>query len=253
MSLSGPLRLTALATLPEIRPGDDLADLIAAAAQRESFVWRKGMVLVAAQKIISKAEGALVDLRAITPSPRAVSFADEHDKDARVVELVLQQSKRIVRMERGVIIAETRHGFICANAGVDHSNVPGDEQATVLPTDPDRSAAALREELREKIGIDLAVVISDTFGRPWRRGQVNVALGVAGFNALEDARGKTDRQERPLVATEPATADEIAAAAGLLMAKDSGCAVVLVEGLRLKPAEGSARELIREPEQDLFR
>ncbi len=253
MNAPGSLRLTALATLPEIRPGDDLADLIAAAAQRESFVFRKGMVLVAAQKIISKAEGALVDLRTMTPSSRAVSYAGEYDKDARLVELVLEQSKRIVRMERGLIIAETHHGFVCANAGVDRSNVLGDEHATVLPADPDRSAAALREELRVKTGIDLALVISDTFGRPWRRGQVNVALGVAGFHPLEDARGKSDRQGRPLVATEPATADEIAAAAGLLMAKDSGCAVVLIEGLRLESAEGSARELMRGPEHDLFR
>ena len=253
MSSSDALRLTALATLPEIRPGDDLAGLIAEASQREGFAWREGMVLVVAQKIISKAEGAVVDLRTITPSPRALSFAEEHDKDPRLVELVLNQSKRIVRMERGLIIAETLHGFVCANAGVDRSNVPGDDYATVLPTDPDRSAATLRKGLCESLGIDLAVVISDTFGRPWRRGQVNVALGVAGFNPLEDARGKSDRQGRPLVATEPATADEIAAAAGLLMAKDVGRPVVLVEGLQLEPAEGNARELIRESEQDLFR
>ncbi len=253
MSSSDALRLTALAGLPEIRPGDDLARLIPEAARREGVAPSQGTVLVAAQKIISKAEGAIVDLRTITPSPRALSFADEHDKDPRLVELVLNQSKRIVRMEHGVIIAETRHGFICANAGVDRSNVPGDDYATVLPTDPDRSAATLRKGLRESLGIDLAVVISDTFGRPWRRGQVNVALGVAGFNPLEDARGKSDRQGQPLVATEPATADEIAAAAGLLMTKDSGRAVVLVEGLHLESAQGSAQDLIRDPEQDLFR
>ena len=156
-------------------------------------------------------------------------------------------------MERGLIIAETRHGFICANAGVDRSNVPGDDHATVLPLDPDASAAKLRQRLRASLGIDLAVVISDTFGRPWRRGQVNVALGVAGFGPLADARGKFDRQGRPLVATEPATADEIAAAAGLLMTKDSGRAVVFVEGLRLPAGDGTAQDLLRDPEQDLFR
>ncbi len=248
-----PLRLTALAGLPEIHPGDDLPGLIAKAARRESLVWREGMVLVTAQKIVSKAEGAIVDLRTITPSPRAVSFAEDHDKDPRLVELVLRQSKRIVRMERGILIVETHHGFICANAGVDRSNVPGDDHAAVLPQDPDRSAANLREGLRERLGIDLAVVVSDTFGRPWRRGQVNVALGVAGFGALQDARGGRDRQGRPLAATEPATADEIAAAAGLLMTKAAGRPVVLVEGLRLEPAEGTAQTLLRDPEQDLFR
>ena len=253
MNPAAALRLTALAGLPEIRPGDDLARLIAEAARREGVAPSQGTVLVAAQKIISKAEGSIVDLRTITPSPRALSFAEEYDKDPRLVEVVLGQSKRIVRMERGVIIAETRHGFICANAAVDRSNVPGDDHATLLPADPDRSAAILREGLRESLGMDLAVVISDTFGRPWRRGQVNVALGVAGFNPLEDVRGKSDRQGRPLVATEPATADELAAAAGLLMTKDAGHAVVFIEGLRLAPAAGNARQLIRDPEQDLFR
>ena len=192
-----PLRLTALAGLPEIHPGDDLPGLIAKAARRESLVWRKGMVLVAAQKIISKAEGAVVDLRTITPSPRAVSFAEEHDKDPRLVELVLRQSKRIVRMERGILIVETHHGFICANAGVDRSNVPGDDHATVLPTDPDRSAAALRKGLRERLGIDLAVVVSDTFGRPWRRGKSTLRWAWRGSNPSRMHLGKlTARADR---------------------------------------------------------
>ena len=253
MSSAGPVRLTALTSLPEIHPGDDLAHLIAEAVRREGLAPCRGTVLVAAQKIVSKAEGAIVDLGTITPSPRAVSFAQDHDKDPRLVELVLRQSKRIVRMERGILIVETHHGFICANAGVDRSNVPGDDHAAVLPQDPDRSAANLREGLRERLGIDLAVVVSDTFGRPWRRGQVNVALGVAGFDALKDARGGRDRQGRPLTATVPATADEIAAAAGLLMTKDAGRPLVFVEGLRLEPAEGTAQDLLREPQQDLFR
>ena len=247
------LLLTALSTLPEIRPGDDLAFLIAEAARRERLPLRQGTVLVAAQKIVSKAEGAVVDLRTVTPSPRARSFAGEHGKDPRLVELVLRQSKRIVRMERGLIIAETRHGFVCANAGVDHTNVPGDNHVTLLPPSPDRSAARLREGLRKRIGVEAAVVVSDTFGRPWRRGQVNVALGVAGFRALEDASGASDREGRRLAATEPATADEIAAAAGLLMAKDAGHPIVFVEGLQLEPAEGTGQELIRPPAQDLFR
>lgn len=253
MSLSRELKLTSLTTLPEVRPEDRLATLIVEACERENFAWSNGIVVVIAQKIVSKAEGAIVDLRTLRPSARAESYARDHDKDARLVELVLQQSKRIVRMERGLIISETHHGFICANAGVDRSNVPGDHHATVLPKDPDASARAIRKGLRDHTGLDIGVVISDTFGRPWRVGLVNVAIGVAGFQPVEDLRGQTDRQGRPLHATSPAIADEIAAAAGLLMAKNAGRPVVIVAGLSIRASEASAAQLVRRSEDDLFR
>ena len=253
MSCSSKLKLTSLTTLPEVRPEDRLATLIAEACERENVAWSSGSVAVIAQKIVSKAEGAIVDLRAVRPSARAESYARDHNKDARLVELVLQQSKRIVRMERGLIISETYHGFICANAGVDRSNVPGDHHATVLPKDPDASARAVRKGLRDYTGLDIGVVISDTFGRAWRLGLVNVAIGVAGFQPVEDLRGQTDRQGRPLHATSPAVADEIAAAAGLLMAKNAGRPVVIVEGLSIRAGEASAAQLVRRSEDDLFR
>ena len=253
MSLSPELKLTSLTTLPEVRPEDCIATLIAGACERENVGWSDGSVAVVAQKIVSKAEGAVVDLRTVRPSARAESYARKHDKDARLVELVLQQSKRIVRMERGLIISETCHGFVCANAGVDRSNVPAEHYATVLPKDPDASARAIRKGLRDYSGLDIGVVISDSFGRAWRVGLVNVAIGVAGFQAVEDLRGQTDRQGRPLHVTSPAIADEIAAAAGLLMAKNAGRPVVIVEGLSPRAGEGCAAQLVRPSEDDLFR
>ena len=253
MSLPSALKLTALTTLPEVHPEDRLATLIIEACNRENVLWIDGNVVVIAQKVVSKAEDAIVDLRTLWPSARAESYARENGKDARLVELVFQQSKRIVRMERGLIISETGHGFVCANAGVDRSNVPGDQYATVLPEDPDASARAIRKGLRESTGLDIRVVVSDTFGRPWRVGLVNVAIGVAGFQPVEDLTGQTDRHGRPLHATSAAIADEIAAAAGLLMAKDAGRPVVIVEGLSLREGEASARQLVRSPEDDLFR
>lgn len=253
MNTPKALHLYALSTLPEIQPGDDLARLIAEAIRREGVIVQENSVLIAAQKIISKAEGAVVDLCTITPSKRALSFAKTHNKDPRFIELVLSQSKQLFRVERGIIIAKTHHGFVCANAGIDRSNVPGKEQATLLPQNPDRSAARLREGLRGLLDINISVVISDSFGRPWRRGQVNVALGVAGFRAIENVPGKYDRAGQPLVATQPATADAIAAGAGLLMDKQAGHPVVFLAGLHLDWTEGTAQELLRDSEQDLFR
>jgi coenzyme F420-0:L-glutamate ligase/coenzyme F420-1:gamma-L-glutamate ligase len=205
------------------------------------------VVLAVAQKIASKAEGAVVDLREIHPSALARSWAAEWKKDARLIELILSQSRRIVKMDRGVIIAETRHGLVCANAGVDQSNVEGDF-ATVLPNDPDASARRLLASLGCR-----AVIITDTFGRPWREGLVDVAIGVAGLDPLDDHRGRTDRNGRKLAGTIIAVADQLAAAAGLLMLKRAGCPVVLIRGYEFQPAEGSARSLLRKPEQDLFR
>jgi coenzyme F420-0:L-glutamate ligase/coenzyme F420-1:gamma-L-glutamate ligase len=246
------VEIVALSTLPEVRPGDDLASLIRQAAAIEEQIIDHSVVLAVAQKIVSKAEGALVDLREIHPSALARSWAAEwklqSDKDARLVELILSQSRRIVKMDRGVIIAETRHGLVCANAGVDQSNVEGDNFATVLPSDPDAAA----RQLQVSLGCG-AVIITDTFGRPWREGLVDVAIGVAGLDPLDDHRGRTDRHGRKLASTIIAVADQLAAAAGLLMPKPAGIPVVLIRGFDWKSAEGSARALLRKPEQDLFR
>ena len=240
--------ITALSTLPEARPGDDIAALIRDAAAKESQPLDASVVTAIAQKIVSKAEGAIIDLKTIQPSALARSWAAEWNKDARLIELIFAQSRRIVKMDRGVIVAETLHGFICANAGVDQSNVESADFATVLPADPDASARRLREGL----GCG-AVIITDTFGRPWREGLVDVAIGVAGLDPLDDHRGRLDRQGRKLTATILAVADQLAAAAGLVMRKAEGCPVALIRGFDWQPAEGSARSLIRPPEQDLFR
>jgi coenzyme F420-0:L-glutamate ligase / coenzyme F420-1:gamma-L-glutamate ligase len=238
------LEITALPSMPEVRAGDDLVALI----RHTGVEIHASDVLAVAQKIVSKAEGAIVDLRATQPSQLAQSWAAEWNKDARLIELILSQSRRIVKMDRGVIIAETQHGLVCANAGVDQSNVPGDDFATILPADPDASARKLRSALN--CG---AVIITDTFGRPWREGLVDVAIGVAGLDSLDDHRGRADRHGRKLASTIIAVADQLAAAAGLVMKKDAGCPVALIRGFEWQPAEGSARSLLRKPEQDLFR
>src|ERR1019366_2178418 len=242
------LEIAALTTLPEVRPGDDLALLIRQAAAAEGQTIDRSAMLAVAQKIVSKAEGGIIDLREIHPSALARSWAAEHNKDPRLIELIFAQSRRIVKMDRGVLITETRTGLVCANAGVDQSNIEGDDFATVLPKDPDDSARRLRA------GIECgAVIITDTFGRPWREGLVDVAIGVSGFEALDDHRGRGDRHGRKLTGTIVSVADQLAAAAGLLMPKAAGCPVVLIRGFQWQPSEGSARSLLRKPEQDLFR
>jgi coenzyme F420-0:L-glutamate ligase / coenzyme F420-1:gamma-L-glutamate ligase len=238
------LEITAACSLPEVRPGDDLASLIGHSAAGID----QTVVLAVAQKIVSKAEGAIVDLRQIQPSTLAQSWAAEWNKDARLIELILAQSRRIVKMDRGVIISETRHGFVCANAGVDQSNVEGDDFATILPAAPDASARLLRIAL----GCG-AVIITDTFGRPWREGLVDVAIGVAGLDPLDDHRGRTDRHGRTLSSTIIAVADQLASAAGIVMKKDAGCPVALIRGFEWQPVESSGRALLRKPDQDLFR
>jgi coenzyme F420-0:L-glutamate ligase/coenzyme F420-1:gamma-L-glutamate ligase len=242
------IRITGLKTLSEIRPGDRLGVLIREAARREQQPCAPETVVVVAQKIVSKAEGALIDLRKIEPSSFARRWAAQWQKDPRMIELVLQQSRRIVRMDRGVLITETHHGFVTANAGVDQSNMADENHAAVLPADPDASASALRKEL----GCG-AVIVSDTFGRPWREGLVNVAIGVSGLPALRDLRGGRDRHGHELHATIIAQADELAAAAGIVMPKAAGVPVALIHGYEWEPADGSARPLVRAPELDLFR
>ena len=252
-SLAGSaLQLFRIPGLPEIERGADLAREIVAAAKKAGLKFEAGDILVVAQKIVSKAEGAVEELANIKPSAEAQELAEQLKKDPRVVELVLRESRRVLRRER-VLIVETHHGFVCANAGIDHSNVPGEDAVTLLPRNPDRSAEKIAVALRRKTGKRIAVIISDTFGRPWRLGLTNVAIGAAGLPVLRDLRGGRDRQDKPLTATVLAVADELAAAAGLLMGKAEGVPVVLIRGYRYKPASETAASIIRPAGEDLFR
>jgi coenzyme F420-0:L-glutamate ligase/coenzyme F420-1:gamma-L-glutamate ligase len=236
--------------IPEVRPGEDLAGLVAEAAGEDL---RAGDVVVVTHKVVSKAEGRLVDLRAVEPSALAKGCAARYGKDPRQIEVVLRESRRVVRMDRGLIISETHHGFVCANAGVDASNVPGEDVVCLLPVDPDASAARLRERLAERTGSDTAVIVSDSFGRPWRDGITNVAIGVAGMLPLADYRGKRDPHGFPLEASVLAVADELAAAAELVMGKTAGIPVAIVRGYPYERGAGNSRALIMPPERDLFR
>jgi len=246
------LRLFRIPGLPEIRKGEDLVKRIVAAARNAGLDFEEGDVVVVAQKIVSKAEGAVVRLATVSPSQQAHALATKLKKDPRVVELVLRESRRILRSDR-VLIVETHHGFVCANAGIDHSNVPGEDVVTLLPRNPDRSAEKLAAGLHKKTGKRIAVIISDTFGRPWRLGLANVAIGAAGLPVLLDLRGMRDREGKPLTATVIAVADELAAAAGLLMGKSEGTPVVIIRGYRYKRASEKAASIIRPAEEDLFR
>jgi coenzyme F420-0:L-glutamate ligase/coenzyme F420-1:gamma-L-glutamate ligase len=246
------VRLIRLPGLPEVQLGDDLTAQIADSARKARISFESGDILVFAQKIISKAEGAVVRLATIRPSPQALVLAARLKKDPRAIEVVLQQSRRIVRSDH-VLIAETHHGFVCANAGVDHSNVPGEDVVTLLPRDPDQSAKKLAAALRERTGKHVAVIISDTFGRPWRLGLTDVAIGASGVPVLQDLRGTRDRHGKLLTATVLAVADELAAAAGLLMRKSEGSPVILIRGYRYKPSSDPAATIIRPAAEDLFR
>ncbi len=242
----------ALPGMPEVRPGDDLARLLVEAA-RAPFA--KGYVLVIAHKVVSKSEGRVVALDTVEPSERAIALGAEHGKDPRLVELILRESSEIVRSRPGVLICRTHHGFVCANAGVDASNAGAPGEAVLLPRDPDASACALRARLRELTGVAPAVIIADSFGRAWRLGQCDVAIGVAGLRALEDWRGRDDAAGRPLEATVIAVADEAAAAADLARAKDGREPAVLVRGLErhVIDVDGpGAAALLRARDEDLF-
>jgi coenzyme F420-0:L-glutamate ligase/coenzyme F420-1:gamma-L-glutamate ligase len=241
--------------LPMIQPGDDLAALLADAIDAARVGVKPADVVVVCQKVISKAEGAVVTLADVTPSPLALELAAQTDgKDARAVEVVLRQTKRVVRNDRGHLIVETAHGWVCANAGVDESNGIADGIVTLLPEDADASAERLRAQLAARFAVPLAVVVTDTFGRPWREGLVEVAIGCAGMEPLLDLRGRADLQGRTLHHTVVALADEVAAAAGLVMEKDSRVAAAIVRGVRFTPGRtGAAAALVRRPEFDLFR
>ncbi|MDQ0359146.1 coenzyme F420-0:L-glutamate ligase/coenzyme F420-1:gamma-L-glutamate ligase [Rhodoplanes tepidamans] len=250
------LAMLALPGLPLVHPGDDLAGLLASAIEAAGGV-APGDVLVLAQKIVSKAEGRYVDLATVTPSAEAERLSVETDKDARLVEVILRESRRVVRHSKHVLIVEHRCGFVMANAGIDRSNVDpveGSDPVLLLPEDADASAARLSQALSARFGLSVAVVISDSFGRPWRQGTVGVALGAAGLPALRDLRGEPDLYGRPLRVTETGFADEIAAAASLLMGQGAeGQPAVLVRGLVLDGPDRPAADLIRGAGEDLFR
>jgi coenzyme F420-0:L-glutamate ligase/coenzyme F420-1:gamma-L-glutamate ligase len=244
--------IQAIEGLPEIRPGDNLGQFIAEACARQSIDVQDGDVFVVTQKAVSKSEGQFVNLNDVEPSPLATQLATQWDKDARHVEVVLRESKRIVKMDRGVIICETRHGLVCANAGVDASNVP-DGQLMLLPVDPDASAQRIRARLREATGADVAVIISDTFGRPWRAGYTEVAIGVAGMLPLMDYVGQVDTHGRELRVTVICIADELASAAEMVTGKINRVPVAHIRGYAVPRGEGSARDIVRAAELDLFR
>jgi len=249
----GDVRILPLAVEGEIRPGESLSQKLLAAAKTLGIRFQDRDILVVKHKVVSKVEGALVELESITPSATSRRWARAHGLDARVSELAVRESRRIVRRKRGVLITQTRHGFICANSGVDVSNVNGGRHALLLPRDPDRSAAKLRKELRRQLGIELAVIISDSFGRPWREGLTEVAIGVAGMRPLIDYRGRRDSHGYPLRVSVDAVADELACAAGLVCGKLAGVPAAIIRGFGYRKGNGSARELIRPAANDLFR
>src|SRR6266478_1393654 len=242
-----------VAGIGEVRRGDDIARLIVEAATRESTPVIANDLLVIGQKIVSKAEGRLVRLSDVQPSPIALAMAGALAKDPQLVEVILRESRRVVRMDKGVLITETHHGWICANAGIDQSNVDADAVA-LLPEDSDRSARAVRDRVRALLGVEVFVIVTDTFGRPWREGLTNVAIGIAGFAPLLSYLGERDPAGRPLQATILALADELASAAEPVMGKLDRVPAAIVRGLPLPPDDGSgSKTLLRDPARDLFR
>jgi len=247
----------AIEGLGEIVPGDDLPALIADALAASTGVLplRDDDVLVVTQKVVSKAEGAIVDLTTIEPRPVAVEFARRYDRDARQVDVVLREAKRVIRMANGVVITETPHGFVCANGGIDASNVgPGSgDIVTLLPADPDASAERIRAAVRDRLGHDLPVIVSDSFGRPWRFGIVDVAIGVSGLEPLDDLRGTPDADGRVMKSTVRAVADEIASVAELVFGKTGRHPIALVRGAAFNRGDGHIRDVIMPAQMDLFR
>lgn len=243
--------------MDEIRPGDNLGETLVPALSARKVSLRSGDIVVIKHKIVSKGEGQLVELSRVKASPPARKWSQQSGTDARIVELALRESRAVVRKKviggHGVLITETRHGLVCANSGVDLSNVNGGRHALLLPKDPDKSAALLRSAIKRKTGVAVAVIISDSFGRPWREGLTEVAIGVAGMKPLLDLRGKCDPHGYVLHATAEAVADELACAAGLVCGKLNGVPVCIVRGFRYEPGRGSARELQRARKNDLFR
>jgi coenzyme F420-0:L-glutamate ligase / coenzyme F420-1:gamma-L-glutamate ligase len=247
------IQITSIRVSNDIRLNNDLSAMILAAISHSQIEIQNDDILVVTHKIVSKAEGRVIDLASIKPSTKAIRMAKEHDKDSRVMELILNESTQILRAKNGIIISETKHGFVCANAGVDQSNVEGDT-AVLLPVAPDESASRLQDAVKKKVGKEIAVVITDTFGRTFRNGQTNVAIGIAGINPIKSYIGTYDMYGRKLRVTEIAVADEIASAAELVMGKAEGTPVAIVRGYNFERASrSSVKSLLRAKERDLFR
>jgi coenzyme F420-0:L-glutamate ligase/coenzyme F420-1:gamma-L-glutamate ligase len=247
------VQIIGLKKIPLIKRGDSIGDRIVQAAKAERVQIANGDIIVIAQKIVSKAEGHVVCLKNVAPSKLAEQIAKDTGRDPKLVETILRESAGIVRMAKGHLIVETRHGFVCANAGVDRSNAPTQDSVVLLPKDPDQSARKIRQRIRDLTGANVGVVISDTFGRAWRIGQVNVAIGVAGLRPIVDYRGSKDMFGYVLNVTQMAIADELASAAELVMKKSDGIPVAIFRGVQYPKGKGSARDLIRPKEDDLFR
>jgi coenzyme F420-0:L-glutamate ligase/coenzyme F420-1:gamma-L-glutamate ligase len=247
------LRLIPIPLKDEILPGDSLTDKLLEALRQRRLRFQSGDILVVKHKIVSKSEGRLVDLTTIEPSAESVEWAKQYALDARVIELALRESRAVIRRKNGVLITETHHGFLCANSGIDVSNVNGGSHALLLPEDADRSAASLRRTLKKRTGIAIPVIITDSFGRPWREGLTEFAIGIAGMKALRDDRGRRDSHGYKLRASVEAVADELASAAGLVCGKLNRAPACIVRGFRYAPGPGSVRDLLRPASTDLFR
>ena len=248
------IRAIGIQGIPEVQDGDDVAALIIAAAQAQDTAISDGDILVVTQKIVSKAEGRVVSIDSVAASPLAEAISEGHRRDPRHTELVLRESKRIVRMDRGVIISETYHGFNCANAGIDASNIPGEGTVALLPVDPDASASRIRQAVKNALGVTVAVIISDTFGRPWRNGATDVAIGVAGIDPMLSYVGQEDSHGNLMHTTVICVADELAAVAELAGGKVAAVPVVVIKGYPYQPSEDADHwPLIRDPDKDLFR
>ncbi len=253
--MSDEIRIIPIRGVGEVRPGDDVAVILAEAFEGQGQRFETGDILVVTQKIVSKAEDRIVDLTTVTPSEQALELARINGRDARQIEVALRETKSVIRldMQRGILISETRHGFICANAGVDGSNLAESTEVSMLPLDSDASAVGIRAAIRARNGAEIAVIVSDTFGRPWRQGQVNVAIGLAGMQAVHDYRGQTDSAGLVLVVTEIAVADELASAAELATGKLDRVPAAVIRGYPFEPADGRATDLVRAAEFDMFR
>lgn len=247
------IRLIPIPFAGEIAPGDSIADHLITAMRALRLRFEPGDILVVKHKIVSKSEGLLVDLATIEPSQASMAWARQYDLDARVIELALRESRSVIRRRNGVLITETRHGFLCANGGIDVSNVDGGHHALLLPEDPDRSAANLRRELKKSTGISIPVIITDSFGRPWREGLTDFAIGISGMKPLRDDRGHRDLHGYKLKASVEAVADELACAAGLVCGKLNRAPACIVRGFHYESGLGGVQQLLRSPENDLFR
>jgi coenzyme F420-0:L-glutamate ligase/coenzyme F420-1:gamma-L-glutamate ligase len=253
VSAGADLRICGLSGVPDVQPGMDLSGLILAAAEASAFTFVPGDILIVTSKIVSKAEGQLVDLSAVEPSALALEYARTWGKDPRQTEVILRESRRIVRMDKGVLLCETHHGFVCANAGVDASNVAGAEMVCLLPKDPDASARRIAAALEAHLGYPVPVLITDSFGRAWRMGIVNIAIGAAGLDTLIDYRGRYDPYGYLMSASILAVGDELASAAELVMGKVDARPLAVIRGYAWTPSEAGARPLLMPPERDLFR